>query len=964
MLARGNSDAAIRLRRAKSTPSVARYQHPLARMDPDPRSTFANAKAAATRAFGVVPVESHCERIQATACQPTSRRQCKSEGSHLARQRSKGERPRQRTTEQPKTIANRTPMRKSDCGTPRTVATHSERSSIVNFNLCGDFHLPGPRQNSARDFSAPEFPPRKLAGEIFCPGRNSDVMSTVPSDKKVVLDEKTAKGSMPMMTGTSVSTEKNRGLATKTTARKPTLDKARDRFLRQHQERSRIQVHSLADSSVPTSPTPETVRSKQSNTSRRLDRDDMQSQADSELRTDQRSLRQKVQTVPHSLRRICSRRFRRSSSAQSQVPVQHLEARKSHHFGSDNTTEPSSVDQVDFAWKETSECSALPPTPPPHQYPLSTISRPRTRGSFKSVGNPDDLACSGSRITSWTDSSSHRTLKDSLPLSPVKENEPVRKPSSSSHFTDITSSTIDRLHMPLKKISIKTSQKQNLNTQRVYSALMRKIARSRHSADEGSFGNEPEPDCEGSAAEAFRKASNSSVPGTPEGTVRIINDVEDSATSPEQDRTVLISDTLRIPMDARASVLSPSIYSLHFNGSTPDPNASASSLPCRPVSPTGTATIPAMQQPTIRWDLTAPGSNSEEQHKPNTSNEWRNWASDRVSSFDRKTSLHLMEFQRHSSGEGSSSHRREFAEIDGSHTDVGAGGPSRPHRPLSIFSDRSRMSSKSMSSVTNGLRTVDENRKRSDGSMSETRSFSWSTAARSPIPEGRCSPAETTDRSAVETRQVADNIIAGLSKSRNTPLASSASAAPLNARNTSVSNALAYAKRKIAKEECDALSSTYTIDSENRSPRAPRLSPSAITPRMPHRRPRLAVSASAYSLGQHVQAPASSPINDQFLKGIRKGPYGVASPSPPQRKRMTVRSPWSQGIREGGLAESRAATAGENTPPAKGGAGRTSSKTPTMSAGSRKMVDEFLSSRAGARTPGGASGEGSSPAFL
>lgn len=89
MLARGNTDAAVRLRRAKSAPSVTKVRPTPFTLTPDPYSTYTNARTAATKAFQTA--HGLISRGQKVA-PITSKRRSGGPGSHLALQRSNGHR--------------------------------------------------------------------------------------------------------------------------------------------------------------------------------------------------------------------------------------------------------------------------------------------------------------------------------------------------------------------------------------------------------------------------------------------------------------------------------------------------------------------------------------------------------------------------------------------------------------------------------------------------------------------------------------------------------------------------------------------------------------------------------------------------------------------------------------------------------------------------------------------------------
>lgn len=1019
MLSRGNSDAAIRLRRAKSTSAVSRHKPLLSGNKLDPQSTFANAKAAATRAFGVAsdsaPTNTGQGHELLLARTPVSRQQHKSEGSHLARQRSTGGRQSSRHRDPIPNHRRGVRTNANDFSALDLAASPTEKS-IINFNLCGDYHLPSSRQRLSRDFSAQEYPPREVQPEKIALFRSSSKVSPRSFKEKKLLSGPSEVHTLnPNRTDVSKS-EEDTVQRTKCRNSNSSSNNRRDRYLRKHHDRAAAQMRSIQDgSSEGGSPTHLDIINDNSRDSKPCERG-------LSYAYHPRSLRQKVQAVPQSLRKICSRNLRRSSSTQSQVPVQQMEARQPHHFGYDSTARSSLGERADYRTGDL-DSSALPPTPPPHGIPYNpnTASRPRTRVSLKSTANQNGSCCSGSRITSWTDSSSHQTLKDK-PLSPVKEDELKRKPSGASRISAISSSTVNRLRIPLRKSSTSLGQKHSLDTQRVYSALMRKMNHSKNRTEDKSVNSSVETHRDLSLADEVWKASTSSNAQNPDATVRMVKTI-DEPLGPDQ--PVLISDSLRIPMDARSNLMSPSIYSLRLNGSSFDRNASDSSLSVRAMSPTGTATLPATQQPSIRWDLGAATNHSQKDGLPNTSNDWRNWASDRFAGLDRKTSLNLMEFQRQSSSDGSSSHRREYAQINGSDTDVG-GARNLSFVPWNRLRQGSRLSSKSMSSVKQRVPSAGTKRKPSNANTSASRQSSSSTAVSNAIPEEQPSACEQSpDPLPQETRDLAANIIASQPSSRHiSQSTTSPSLAMLNARKSSTTSNtvppnnnpqqpqdLTVQKQDKEKQPTIANSpAAAAANAKKHSPRAlPRPSPTAAAPRIPRRRPRLSASASTLSLGRRGDAAntgaaaaegGASPINEPFLRGIRKGPYGVASPSMSpsplranahayayaQGHAQTLRKGVSvgsfAGVREGGGVGGggglfRGGT--ENTPPRVTGkhAGvcmmDREGTPPTMSTGSRRMVDEFLSSRGsgsrvgvgrGVKDVGPGAGREGSPAFL
>ncbi|KAL9056500.1 MAG: hypothetical protein Q9162_002875 [Coniocarpon cinnabarinum] len=646
MLARGNSDAAAQLRRAKSTSSSV--QHHSFISDSEAISTYDNAKTAATKAYEAA------HGFLAEGCAPRTRRKSKSEGpgSHFAKQRLSA---RKATIEQ-----SRTPRRKAGCQNLSLEATpqDSPRSSPFSFRY----------ENSVdQDSSTTE------RARIDAP--QSDFLEDSPRDARGG-----SRRQPQWQTGSPQRVALNRGpTPRKETDSFPDGFEAVPLFAAPAQSQGiegdppsyssnacvhameRLDSSNVAASSSKT-PKPRTslffskprLRSKSS--ARKASNAHEEVEANIE-QTNQTRFRQTMQRIPSSLSAVkdaCKRklgRTSRTSSARSEFPNQQVDCRRSHHFGSSRMSDRSlfagfSGNAIDVRMNGCSK--ARPPTPPQHDWPVIDRSN-SAQSNGCSHQDSDGALPDSSRISSWENTSGYGTAKFSE--RPDLENAPQHQERTALqrlHLRhQISYSSIPKLRISRRKSSSGFNTP-GVNTQRVYSALIKRISESddhdmKHTAD--------------AAQQRSRLSQKASLPALPEmspslsiqarrTSVRSVHQTTGRSDLQPSDSTHdvdLDPKSNSVSEPNRENIASPSVYSPYPRPQTS--TAKMSSLSLAGADPTimGTAIV-SPSKPFVSYNLNDTPKGEPDSHVV-TSGEWRDWANTEMSGLEllefRPPSIHI-----------------------------------------------------------------------------------------------------------------------------------------------------------------------------------------------------------------------------------------------------------------------------------------------------------------------------------
>ena len=660
MLGRGNSDAATRLRRAKSISTVARSTPYIP--NHDLVSTYDNAKTAATKAY-----EAAHGFIAESCTSAKAKRKSKSDGpgSHLARQRTN---PRRVPPED-----KRCPKRKSEpsyvsaeaaieeyhwtttAPTPdgkhqKMSAAVNDDSSVAETTNCLSETPTRPRNGSSTNQSK---------WELFNPLRS----------KPSRLSISRGSSSVPQYDGFEdaplfANAEGHDGLEAK-----PYLD-----------DPCSYVVESLEGSNFAKAPTP-VAKAKQSlffskprlrskGSSREVGNARIVNDGEPTIKP---PLIQRVQRIPSSISAVaeaCKRRLGKTSrnpSAQVECPRQQIEPRRSHHFGSSRLSHRSAFtgfDGIHDAQSRARDLGDRPPTPPRHTW--FAESRPvSAQGGVLGICDVNGTNADSSRIASWENTSGYSTVKFSDGTAGAETPTQQRRgtPIQRLHMRHQASySSIPKLKIPRRKSSahFKTP---GLETQRIYSALIKRISDS-DGDDDGDgratdYLGDMSPEISSQIdqnAHLPSLAQNAQRPSTRggRGTVRMVErqaslrPPSSTGRAPSSNglpiRTTGVTSPAKSMLPAR-DVSSPSVYSPYPRSHPSAAMISSLSLNERGTNDAGTAVV-SPSKPFTRYSLDDDRTDISLSQVV-TSGEWREWAHHELSGLEpnafRPPSIHIRE---------------------------------------------------------------------------------------------------------------------------------------------------------------------------------------------------------------------------------------------------------------------------------------------------------------------------------
>lgn len=642
--------------------------------------------------------------------------------------------------------------------------------------------------------------------------------------------------------------------------------------------------------------------------------------ADDERKIPQRfhSLRHKVGRVSCSLKKMYKQRGSRSTSAQIQVPVQQMDARRPHF----SSYRPDAV-ATDIG-QETYQYSALlsppspdrePPEPPPHHsHPRDLLKSAVTEQYL--VEDLDGTSHGGSRVTSWTNSSGNNTnVLRSRPNglcgteTPVSDNldhmPKLRRPYSS------TSGQTPHRSPPSRSSS---SWKPSLECRRMYSALVRRIEETDESSDAARTQRQAEhenstPDDEYNEALSVAKQLPTLSGRASKATIRMIP--ADTDEEPQQ-TTTLVTDCLHIPVvSGRQGAMSPSIYSFRPYCNDSRAQLSNLSLPGRVFSATGTAMV-SESQPFARWSLEV---SPKDHGRPNTSGDWRSWASKAVAGIESPTDLPKIVLS--PTEQQRIDIRRPRSEVVDDLQPVGIGSRHSSGSGRDIFSNRHRLaqritsrSSNEASPMNRFLRRASIERLASEGGGSSS------------LHVGQ----HTVPLSTQEETQGDEPLITAVGLQRQTESPKRSLRGDVATQDSFSAD---YDTTATAPASIDAETTKHPNGQQAN------LTKPSNEPKHPHTRTHSTLTLTRSQRRQRIMA-LQSPTTEHLLQNIRKGPYATVTSASSSRSLVTP--------------PRCAAREQENVPPS----------------GGQRMVDFFLRERRGDgdEWKGNARGGGSPGAFL
>jgi len=315
------------------------------------------------------------------------------------------------------------------------------------------------------------------------------------------------------------------------------------------------------------------------------------------------------QKPPSTLKKTLSRAFSRSYSSIVEFPAQHVVAQRDHFNRSSNVESDN--------WTQHNP-HMLQYNIPIHREPMNTGYEP-------------------SRVTSWANSSVHNTMVAAYPLDMLQKIVDT----TNSPQISVQDFAADRGEEKLRKRTSKFDVREIVDSHRVFSALMRRIEAKKlpYDHDRSSATDD--------TRETLQKETTA-----PFATIkRIPLDIRG-----EQYDAVISEavDDDQIQLSARHDAMSPSIYSshnttYHFSKESIQPDLGLS----------GTALVTS-SEPISTWNL----AKRDTSVKPNTSNDWRNWASGELASLARAASFGLIKPSGSLMKQNHVTHRREHAGIE------------------------------------------------------------------------------------------------------------------------------------------------------------------------------------------------------------------------------------------------------------------------------------------------------------
>lgn len=623
---------------------------------------------------------------------------------------------------------------------------------------------------------------------------------------------------------------------------------------------------------------------------------------------------------------------RRNVTPTAEIPPQQVQAHRPH-YGSESTTASRRLSVSTLGGETVPDAGrSMSPTPTPSIYDRNQATRQHQTSTITSL----DTYYTKSRVTSWmTNSSKDYTTKlheVELQLPSIQESPRREVSQSGSTYPKLEHDTYDYAHQNLdlavpQQRALDASPSK-IDSKRLLSALRTQISgsqvRPRRSSDMRN--------ASGSTNMSWQSADMTPIRNTKTPVAQAEDRIEMSASIRDFSTSEFPFDMAYMPVhdqqaatenqDPHYGMMSPSIYSFRAGVAEKQLQDSVLTLPQRSPSP-GIAVISESHQ-VSKWSLKGQPSPSK---SPNTSGEWRSWAADELADLGDAVSGWIIE-PKH-----------------------------KPRNPFARMAER-----------------------RASGKLTEAATSS--------------SRENAAELSALPSPPLRPKLLGTSSDSMNDrfpmlPTGKKARPSPASSRKTSVSKSSAYdldkdgesslrqhsssvnlrADHALPKKRSNLALHVMSTDDVNDSPPAPRsrIADKRRAARQPRKdtvlneQPSLAhLVAKERSRGAESprrQARLPTPLDDNFLLRIRKGPYAAQSSSSPEKADSSVESLDLLSRKKGtgvGGARQGVKTTDENSRPS-----------PTRG---QMMVDDFLGNRKSKRwteiEEDVDEGHGSSPRFV
>ena len=205
--------------------------------------------------------------------------------------------------------------------------------------------------------------------------------------------------------------------------------------------------------------------------------------------TTARGLGDRARSISFSLKSKLKRVFHRPSSTQEGMPAQQLDAKRPH-FGDYKGTASGLEERYEGIPSPDGETlRRINSRESPFKNSHVLIDRASPAGSIRSMQSGDSSKCK-SRVTSWTDSTATNTLssrqrREKKRLSVIQENGGPHQPSSSVRQYGELADGYTVFRKPIRNNSVAGRARGLVDSQRIYSALQRRLGdKGRQAQDE------------------------------------------------------------------------------------------------------------------------------------------------------------------------------------------------------------------------------------------------------------------------------------------------------------------------------------------------------------------------------------------------------------------------------------------------------------------------------------------------
>lgn len=896
MLHRGNSDAAKRLRRAKSTSSVTTRTTPRNSATFDPVLEHEKAVTAAIRAYehanGPMPVA-------ATSVSSKQNGTLRRQGSYLARHNSgarsktKVESPRSSKSQQiSQTCSTKT------TGSTATSTPTAGRPSAIHHTTSKDFGahqtaVPLQHQKENSDGSRTKL---RKARSSFIPSSQTPQSGSYDTGRHIFDD----------MTTSSIGSGFPRATREQLTD-DAILAMARERYLQDFQDQAAMSSNSRQVRSSMLVPFTSRLR-KSKRESIQSDSTFSQESMVLEVRkpasgaTSMTITENKGRRISMSLKRGLRRAFGRSSDSSSyELPPQQVEAARPHYgdlaFRRQNNSSPFAINPDPAEYYETANTLKLPPRFwEDDRLVLADRSSDQSLRHSQTSSHP-----TRSRVTSWNDSSRDNTvaLAEVGQLPSIIESPERRQISQVPSIHDSAHVEQGKADAHLRKSSSRFSLAGGVDSRRLLTTLKKHVSMVKEkekSDDTRTASVSTAGSWRPSSPPLQHQPSRQSKPLHSEPLASTIRDV--SREYPSQYLGVSTdghSNKPPSPPDARTV----STYSAQFSQAPLNGDKS--------LTPTGSAVV-TESRPVSRWALGRSIMESAT-YKPNTSNEWRSFAAEATAELDAgplpsTNTEDVQKTHREPSYDTKLAARFNLMQATKS-TEAIVEGTTRRRR--NIFDDLPRISNKKFDHMNDRFPMLATSRKTSKSSLAP--SYRTPSTQAQPNQEERSSSLVAGSMTDEAPKQSQFGIA---SKRSNIPLRSSQGNVISNvAGQREISNLTKFSHTN------DMVGSTKHRHVESQLHEVP-----SINSLRNH------VATSSNNNGVRLVAKPTH-LDENFLLRIRRGPYGPPSSSPSKNASSSVDSfDLLAGRRAFGSAAGRGG--GENTSPSSRG---------------QRMVDDYLGGR-------------------